>query len=85
MKETLHGFFGKKTIKKIFMMNTPIFSVIIGEMLCDPEDVKGETHARMMACFTEVGDDSEALQDGQWQDIYHVVIKNQLQWSLAID
>ena len=30
MKKTFHGFFGKKTIEKIFMINTPIISVIIG-------------------------------------------------------
>ena len=30
LKETLHGFFRKNTIEKIFMINAPIVSVIIG-------------------------------------------------------
>ena len=85
MKETLHGFFGKNTIEKIFVINAPIFSVIIGEMLWDPKDVEGQTHVNMMACLTDVGEDSEALQGIQGQDLYRVVIKNQLQWYLVID
>ena len=40
-KETLHGFFGKNTIEKIFMINAPIFGVTIGEMLWDPKYVEG--------------------------------------------
>ena len=39
----------------------------------------------MMAYFTDVGEDSEALQGIQGQDRYWVVIKNLLQWSLVID
>ena len=54
----------------IFMINAPIVSVIIGEMLWDPEDVEGEMHAVTMACFTDVGDNLEALQGGQRQDFY---------------
>ena len=57
----MHGFFGKKTIEKILLINAPIFSVIIGEMMWDLEDVKGQKHANMMACFTDIGDNSEAL------------------------
>ena len=57
----MHGFFGKKTIEKIFLINAPIFSVIIGEMMWDLEDVEEQTHANMMACFTDIGDNSEAL------------------------
>ena len=49
LKETLHGFFGKKTTEKIFMINAPIVSVIIGEMLWDPKDVERQTHTNMMA------------------------------------
>ena len=41
MKETLHGFFGKNTIEKIFVINAPIFGVTIGEMLWDPKYVEG--------------------------------------------
>ena len=67
------------------MINATIVSVIIGEMLWDPKDVKGQKHANMMACFTDVGDDLEALQVSQGQYRYRVVIKNQLQWSLEID
>ena len=61
MKETLHGFFGKKTIEKVFMINVPIASGVIGEIMWDPEDFKGYMHTNIMACFTDVGEDSEAL------------------------
>ena len=49
LKETLHGLFGKKKTENIFMINTPIVSVIIGEMMWDLEDVEEQTHANMMA------------------------------------
>ena len=67
------------------MINAPIVSVIIGEMLWDPKDIEGKTHTNMMAWFIDVGGDLEALQGGQGRDRYRVVIKNQLQWSLSID
>ena len=85
LKETLQGFFGKKMTENIFMINAPIFSVIIGDMLWDLKHVERQTHANIMACFTDVGDDSEALKGGQGPDCYQVIIKNQLQWYLAID
>ena len=71
----LHKFLGNKTTDKIFMINAPIFSVIIGEMMWDPKDVEKQPHADMMACFTDVGDDLEALQGGQGRDIYRFFIK----------
>lgn len=66
-------------MEMIFVINEPIVSAIIGEMLWDHEEVEGKMHANMMACFMDVGDDSEALQGCQWRDLYNVVIKNQLQ------
>ena len=51
-------------------------------MLRDPKYVEGQTHANMMVCFTDIEEDSEALQVGQGRDRYRVFIKNQLQWSL---
>ena len=41
LKGSLNGFFGKNTIEKIFMINTPISSVIIGEIMWDSRDVEG--------------------------------------------
>ena len=64
------------------MINATIDSVIIGEMPWDPEDVEGQTHANVMTCFTDVGDDSEALQGVQGRYCNRFVINNQLQWYL---
>ena len=54
-------------------------------MLWDPEDVEGQTYANMMACFQDVADERESLQDGHGQDRFRVIVKKQLQFSLAID
>ena len=54
-------------------------------MLWDLKDLEGQPHATMMACFTDIGEDSEALQGSQGQYCYRVVIKNLLQWYLKID
>ena len=51
----LHSLFGKNTIDKIFIINAPIVSVVIVEMLWVPKDVKVQIHANMMACFTDIG------------------------------
>ena len=67
------------------MINVPILSVIIGEMLWDPKDVNGKIHVNMMACFTNIGDNLEALKGGQGRDHYRVFIKNQFQWYLEIE
>lgn len=85
VKKTLHQYFGTEQIKMIFLINAPIVDVIIGDMLWDPEDVEGQTHANMMACFEDVADESEALEGGQGLDRYRVVIKNRLQFFLGID
>ena len=82
LKEKLHSFFIKKMIEKILMINAPIFSVIIGEIMWDPKDVERQTHTNMMACFTDIGDDSEVLKSSHGRDRYRVVIKKQVQWSL---
>ena len=79
MKSTLHNYFGTKKIQIIFLINVPIADVIIGDMLWDPEDIEGQTHANMMACFEKFADKSEALACGQGLDRYRDVIKNNLQ------
>jgi len=85
MKRMLHAHFGAKQVEKIFLINAPIVNVIIGQMLWDPEDVEGQTHASMIVCFRDGVDKMEALLDGQGYEGYSVVIKNRLQLFLAID
>lgn len=85
VKNTLHAHFGNKQIEKIYLINAPIVDVIIGKMLWDPEDTEGQTHARMMASFSDVADESEALPEGHGSNRYRIVIKSRLQFFLAID
>lgn len=40
MKQILHEYFGTKKIEIIFLINLPIFDVIIGEMIWDPKAIK---------------------------------------------
>lgn len=85
VKETLHAFFGPKQTTRRFLINAPIVNVIIGDMLWNPDDIDGDTHARMMAAFEDVADESELLEAGEGVDRRCVLIKNSLQFSLAID
>lgn len=84
VKQMLHAHSGNKEIEMIFLINAPIVKVKIEEMLYDPEDIAGQTHGSMMACFQNVSDESGALPDYQWLECYCVVIKNQLLFSLAV-
>ena len=64
-----------------FLINTDIVNIIIGDMLWDPEDVSGETHANMLRPFQNFADATEELEEGEKVEI---VIKNVVQFSLAI-
>ena len=64
-----------------FLINTDIVDTIIGDMLWDPEDVSGETHANMLRPFQYFADATEELEEGEKVEI---VIKNKVQFYLAI-
>lgn len=85
VKKTLHAHFGTKQVEKIYLINAPIVDLIIGKMLWDPEETGGQTHAKMMASFSDVEDESEPPPEGYGSDRYRIVINNRLQFFLAID
>ena len=68
VRESLHRFFDTQKSHKEFLINTPIVNVIIGDMLWDTEDIKGQTYANMMAFFIDCADDSEELHVVQGRD-----------------
>ena len=53
-------------------------------MLWDPEDVNGETYANTLRPFEDFADATEELEEGEGVDSYCIVIKNSVQFSLAI-
>ena len=81
----MHGYFGAKQVSKRFLVNAPIVSVIIGEMLWDPDEIEGDTHEKMMSSFEDYADPTEELADGQDVDRLCMTIANQVQFGLAID
>lgn len=85
VKQTLHRYFGGSQVEKQFLINAPIVNTIIGEMLWDPDDVEGVTYENMMKGFEDFADSSEQLADGEGGDRFRVVIKNPVQFNLAID
>lgn len=85
VKGTLNNFFGTKQVEKICLIKAPIVNLIIGEILWDPDDFEGQTHAIEMECFEDVADHSEELSGGRGLDRYHLFIKNQLQFFIGID
>ena len=84
-KESLYGFFGMQKLYKELIINTPIFTVIIEEILWDTKYIKGQTQENMMAFFIDYADKLEELRGGQGQDNYHVNTKKLLQFSLDIE
>ena len=65
VKQTLHGHFGAQQACERFLINTDIVNTIIGDMLWDPEDVSGETHANMLRPFQNFADATEELEEGE--------------------
>ena len=84
VKQTLHTYFGAQQVCQRFLVNATVVNVIIGDMLWDPEDIDGETHAKMMRPFEDFADAVEELEEGKGVDRYCIVIKNPAQFSLAI-
>lgn len=86
VKETMHQYFSGKQVEKIYLINAGIVTIIIGEMLWDPEDFEGETHSKMLSAFVDCRDVTENLEsDEVGNDRFMVVIKNQVQFNLAVD
>lgn len=54
-------------------------------MLWDSEYLEGQTHAKMIASFTDVLDETGAHPERYMTDPYCIVLKNRLQFFLAID
>ena len=84
VKQTLHTYFGAQQVCQRFLVNATVVNVIIGDMLWDPEDIDGETHAKMMHPFLDFADAVKELEEGKGVDRYCIVIKNPAQFSLAI-
>ena len=84
IKKTLHGHFGSSQMAMHYTFNGPIIDKIIGEMLWDPDDIDGQSHASMMMPFQDIAEESENLRDGEGVDRYRIVIKNRLQYNLAV-
>ena len=53
-----------------FFLSTRPSSMLLLVKLWDPEDVEGQTHANMMACFQDVADERESLQDGHGKNAF---------------
>ena len=85
MKQSMYAYFGTKQFKIVYLINAPLISVIIGYMLCDPNNVNGQTHRNMILCFKEYAGDIETLEDSEDQEHYHATIKNLFGFSLAVD
>ena len=84
MKQTLHTYFGAQQVCQWFLVNVTVVNVIIEDMLWDSEDIDGETHAKMMHPFKDFADVVKGLEEGKGVDRYCIVIKNLVQFSLAI-
>ena len=84
VKQTLHGHFGAQQVCERFLINTDIVNTIIGDMLWDLEDVGRETYANMLRPFQDFADATEELEEGEGVESYCIVIKNVVQFSLAI-
>lgn len=69
----------------IFLTNAPIVDMIIENIPWDRGDVEVQTHANMMPCCLEIGDESKTLADGKGHDCFFVLIRIWLQFSLEID
>lgn len=72
-------------MEKIHLFNASIVDVIIGKVQWNPEDLEGQTHSKMMAYFSDVTEESEALTNSNGSDRYRIVMKNRVQFFLAID
>lgn len=79
----MHAIFGTKQGEKVFAINAPIITMVVRDMLWDPDSFHEQTHANMMSCFEKCADDTEELEDGAGQDRNRVIIKKPLQFSLA--
>eukprot|EP00957_Ditylum_brightwellii_P096370 7339341-Ditylum_brightwellii.AAC.1 len=68
----------------IHIINAPIVNTIIGEMLWDPGEIDGQTHAMLMMSLKETNDESKDLGEGQGDGCHHIIIRNCLQYDLAV-
>lgn len=75
--ESMHAYFGKSDELK-FYIKQELVDVIVGDVFFHPDDHGGISHSRTLSIFKPV--ESESVQAG-----YEVVIKNPLQFHLAVD
>ena len=49
VKESLHGFIGAHQVYKEFIINAPMVTIIIGDIIWDLKDVERKTHVNIIA------------------------------------
>lgn len=84
VNETLRRYLSKKQIEMVFLINTPIVDVLNRGMQWDPNEIEIQTTVNVNACFQDVEDESETLENGQRPDCDRVDIDNCMLFSLQI-
>ena len=51
----------------------------------DPDDIDGDTHANMIGTFKDLADEAKDLEAGEGDDQLCIIIKNPIQFILAVD
>lgn len=84
VKETLCSHYTRQKVAKHFLLDAPIVNVIIGDMLWDPEDIDGYTHAKMLSSFQYLAGAAEDQHTEEEDDRLYIFINNPIQFTLAI-
>ena len=69
----------------MYLINSPIVTVVMGNMLWDPNNLNGQMHWNMMSLFEDCTGDMEAPEDGEGKYCYYMTIKNLLKFRLDVD
>lgn len=61
VKKTWYEHYNRQKVSTCFGINALLVHVIIGDMLCDTEEMEGDTHARILSSFQDPADMAEDL------------------------